>query len=321
MRFPLTLLLSLIAAYALSAALTIAVNPETAFWAEVVTRREAAVAAIRREFPGQPIVFFTGGSSCAFSIDPKIIEETTGLPSMNLGLPVSSGARYILHQALRQAHKGDLLVVCLEPDLLTYPEQESSPSKLGFALEARQGNLTAAAGGSTFDKKLKISDYFTLPRPGPGYLITLAARLATGKGYRYQSNDINYHGLIQTDSRDPGMTGMGASQTTRLRPQGRILLETFAASAKRKGVHLAYSMPWYFTATEHLALNRANKRKVLADIATIMPVIEDGYSGAIDGIEHFADSELHLTGTGSRIRSTALAQSLKHHLASLISNP
>jgi len=311
MRFPLTLLACLIAAYALSAALTITLNPETAFWAEAVAQREAAAAAIRRESPDETITFFTGGSSCAFSIAPKIIEETTGRPAINLGLPASAGARYILHQALRLAEPGDLIVVCLEPDLLTFPAQESSPSKTGFALEAARGNLTASAGGSTFGEIPGISDYLTLPRPGANYLITLAGRGLTGKGYRYKPEDIGYRGILRTDTRDPDLRGGGDSSVTALHPEGRMLLESFAAAAKRKGVRLAYSMPWYFTDTASLAHNRANKQKVLADIATIMPVIEDGFSGAMDGIENFADSGLHLSDKGTAARSQALAISLK----------
>jgi hypothetical protein len=310
LRFPLTLLACLIAAYALSAALTITVNPETAFWAEAVARREAAVSEIREKSPDQPITFFAGGSSCAFSIDPKVIEETTGQPAVNLGLPVSAGARYILHHALSQANTGDLLVVCLEQDLLTFPDQESSPSKTGFALEVVRGNLTDSAGGSTFGEIPGISDYLTLPRPGANYLITLAGRGLTGKGYRYKPEDVGYRGLLRTDSRDPSLRGGGDSDATSLHPEGRLLLETFAAAAKQKGVRLAYSMPWYFTDTASLAHNRANNQKVLADIATIIPVLEDGFSGAMDGIENFADSGLHLSDSGTAARSQALAEAM-----------
>ena len=310
MKLPAILIFSLLAAYALSAALTITVNPETVFWAEAVARREAAAAAIRKASPGQPIIFFAGGSSCAFSIAPKIIEETTGQPAINLGLPAAAGVRYILHQALRQAEPGDLIVVCTEPDFLTFPDQESSPSKTGFALEAKRGNLTESAGGSTFGEIPSISDYLTLPRPGAGYLITLAGRSISGKGYRYKTNDIGYRGIIRTDVRDPDLRGMGDFDVTSLHPEGRLLLEAFAAAAKRKGVRLAYSMPWYFTDTASLAHNRAKKQKVLADIATIMPVIEDGFSGAMDGIENFADSGLHLSDKGTAARSRAVGKAM-----------
>jgi hypothetical protein len=315
LRFPLTLLACLLAAYAISAYLTVTVNPEINFWAEAVERREAAAAAIRKESPGEPIIFFAGGSSCAFSIAPKIIEETTGQPSINLGLPAAAGPRYILHQALRQAEPGDLIVVCLEPLFLTFPYQESMASQTAFALEASRGTAAESAGGSTFGETPAISDYLTLPRPGAAYLITLGGRGLTAKGYRYKSEDIGYRGILRTDVRDPGLAGTGNSDVTSLHPDGRLLLTTFAAAAKRKGVRLAYSMPWFFTDTASLAHNRSGNKRVLADIAAIMPVIEDGYSGAMDGIENFADSGLHLSDKGSAARSQALAEALKAHLA------
>lgn len=97
-------------------------------------------------------------------------------------------------------------------------------------------------------------------------------------------------------------------------------MKTFAEAAKGKGVRLAYSMPWYYTATTSLEHNRENKRKVLAEISKIIPVLEDGFSGAMDGRENYADSGLHLSEKGSAIRSQALAKSLKSKLPSLITS-
>lgn len=314
MRILLAILAAVVCAFVVSLLLTISWNPEVSFWHEVVNRRQTALEQIRAESPSQSVIFFAGGSSCAFSISPKIVEEIIGRPVINLGLPISSGPKYILHQALRQAEAGDLIVVCLEPDILTFPDQETSPTKTGFAIEARSGNFTDSAGGSTFDEIPGISDYLSLPRPGAKYLITLVGRSITGKGYRYKENDIGYRGVIRTDERDLELVGAGASDIKALHPEGRILLENFAAAAKAKGVRLAYSMPWYFTDTTALDHNRSNKRQVLAEIATIMPVIEDGFSGAMDGIENFADSALHLSDQGVVIRSEALANALKSHL-------
>ena len=45
-----------------------------------------------------------------------------------------------------------------------------------------------------------------------------------------------------------------------------------------------------------------------------MPVIQKGYSGAMDGIENFADSGLHLSDKGTAARSQALAQALARHI-------
>jgi len=311
MRFPLTIAAAVACAYALAFALTVPLNPEVQFWTEVVERRDREIAQVRADRPDTPIIFFTGGSSTAFSIDPSIIEEATDLPAFNLGLPVSSGAKYILHQALRQAQPGDRIVVCLEPALLTYADQESSPAKIGFAVEAMRGNLTDAAGGDTFASSPTIPDYLTLPRPGAKYLLILSGRILTGYGYRYKSHDIGYRGIIRTDVHDPHMQPASHSHSTSLHPDGRQLLETFATAAQRKGVRLAYSMPWRLTETHALDHNRQNNGKILTDISAIIPVIDDGFTGAIDGLENFSDTSMHLSDRGTAARTTALAKALK----------
>lgn len=315
MKLLITLLFSLIAAYAISCALTIFVNPEVTFWNEAVSQRLDAIASIRAKEPGEPILFFTGGSSCAFSIDPEIIEKITGRPTINMGLPVAAGAHYIIHQALRQARLGDTIVYTTAADILTYSDQEFSPAKISFALESRRGLPTESAGASTFGKSLTIPEYFTLPRPGVDYLIVLAGRMPSGKGYRYKLPDIRSRGLIQTPIHDPSLKPTGPRTVVTLSPEGRQLLETLVATAKQKGVRVVYSMPLTYTATTDLAASRNKNREFLSEIEKFMPVIEDGFSGAIDKIENFADGCRHLSEKGSRIRSEALAKALQHHLA------
>jgi hypothetical protein len=315
LKLLITLLLSLIAAYAVSCALTIFVNPEVTFWNEAVSQRLDAIASIREKEPGKPILFFTGGSSCAFSINPEIIEKITGRPAMNMGLPVAAGAHYIIHQALRQTRPGDTIVYTTAADILTYPDQEFSPAKISFALEARHGLPIESTGGCTFRNSLTIPQYCMLSRPGVDYLIVLVGRMASGKGYRYKLPDIRYRGLIQTPIQDPSLKPAGPRTLVTLSPGGRQLLETLVAAAQQKGVHVVYSIPLTYTATSDLAISRDKNRKFLAEVEKIMPVIEDGYSGAIDNIENFADGHRHLSDKGSRIRSEALAKTLQHHLA------
>lgn len=316
MRLLLAAITSACAAFALSYYFTVPANPEVAFWAEAVARRVAAVDAIREKNSGQPIIFFAGGSSTAFSIDPVIIEEITGYPTINLGLPVASGARYILHQALREANSGDIVIIGTEPDLLTNPGQEASPSKLGFALEARRGSIHEAAGGSTFDRHVTIPDYLKLSRPGVQYLITLTGRTFTGKGYRYKIPDIRPGGLIHTPIRDLSIRPQNPRGITQLHPEGQALLETFVAMAKKKNVRVAYSLPWSFSAADTVEKNRENNRELLENINVIIPVIEDGYSGAMEHLDNFSDAPRHLSAAGSAARSRAIAISLNEWIKS-----
>lgn len=309
MRFLALSILVACAAFGIGAYTSIPANPEVRFWKHLMDNRHQEIVETRSQSPNQPLILFTGGSSCAFSIDPKIIEDTCEIPAFNLGLPVSSGNKYILHQALEQAHKGDVLVICLEPDTLTGADQYPSTT-LSFALATLDGEPSTAAGGDTFSGKITLKDYLNLSRPGPRYLTTWIVKSTTGSGYRYTNEDIRYHGRLETPISDPKLQAGGPNPAAHLTLGGRDLLQTFQNAAEAKGVLLAYSMPWQYTAEASVAPNRKAKRILMDEIRTIMPVIDDGFSGAHDQADHFADTALHLSHKGSQIRSQVLADAL-----------
>jgi hypothetical protein len=314
MRFALSLLLSLIAAYALGFYLAVPANPEVQFWREVVERRDREIAGIRKSQPGTPIIFFTGGSSCAFSIDPKIIEETCGLPAFNLGLPVAAGGKYLLHQALAQTKPGDILVVCLEPDVLAHYRDNNSPSKFSFALAAAAGRPSESSGGATFKQTPSLRDYLNFTRPGAGHLTTLAAKSVSGRNYRYTTSDIRYRGRVETPIKSTDLTASGVNPATHLSPGGRDLLRTFVKAASERNVQVLYSMPWVLTHEDDLAENRSNKAALAEDIQSLIPTLQDGFNGAASDAAYFSDSALHLTAEGSALRSQAVANALKIRL-------
>jgi hypothetical protein len=312
LRFPLTILASALAAYALSLYLTVPANPEVKFWHEVMIRRDAEIAETRKNQPGSPIIFFTGGSSTAFSIDPKIIEETCNLPAFNLGLPVAAGGEYLIHQALRQTRRGDILVLCLEPDILGITTPEPSPSKFSFAMAAVGGHIGDAAGGTTYHTSLSLRDSLSLARPGAGYLATLAGRVASGRGYRYKLADIRYRGRIETPV--GGASPADIRSTSRLSPYGEKLLTLAKLAAEARGVRLLYAMPWHFTVPSGLEESRRNQRELTTQIHTIIPTVDDGFTGAADNPAWFSDSAQHLTADGSAERTQALAKALARHI-------
>jgi hypothetical protein len=310
LRFLLAIIACIAAAYALCLYLTIPANPEIHFWHSVKQQRERELATVRQQQPKQPVILFTGGSSCAFSIDPRIIEETCAMPAFNLGLPVSTGPKYLLHQALEQARAGDVLVVCMEADVLTYPS-DYAPTTLTFGMAVMDGDPSATVGGSSFGNHLEPREYLNYSRPGPGYMTTWLARKISGKGYRYTNDDFRYRGRLETSVRDPKLQPAGAKHVTQVHPDAADLLLAFEKSAKRKGVQLTYSMPWILTHKDHAAHNRNANLGILASINTVIPTIDDGFQGVSTDSADFADSGLHLSAAGSARRSKALAEALR----------
>jgi hypothetical protein len=310
MRLVLILTFTALTAYGLGAWLLIAANPEVAFWNEVVSRRDQALAETRARNPDQPVILFTGGSSCAFSIRPDVIEEICGRPAFNLGLPVACGRSYLLHQALLRAQPGDLLVVCLEPDMLAYPDQEWSPSKLGLALALHHETFVDAAGGDTFGYDVSVPQFLSLTRPGAGYLITLTGRQLTGRGYRYKLEDIRAGGYVVTPIREMSLKPVGEANSGSLDPVAREWLKTLAGAARERTVHLAYAMPWHLTRAEAVKHNRIKKHGILEEIQVFMPVIEDGFTGVVSDPALFSDSLFHLTEGAAIQRSQLVGRSL-----------
>lgn len=312
MRFFIKLLLCATIAYALAAIVAIPANPEIQFWHGVDQQRDREIAEVRKNQPGNRIIFFAGGSSCAFSIDPKIIEEKCATSAFNLGLPVSAGPRYLLHQALEKAQSGDMIVITLEPDALTY-ETDFPTTTFSYAMAGMNGNIANARGGPAFGVYPGLRDYLNFIRPGPSYIATLLAKKANGMGYRYTKEGIRYHGRIETQVSMP-LSPAGEKPVNCIADSGRKFLETYKSAAAKKNVSLVYSMPWSLTGENASEKTRQANRGILESISPIIPTIDDGYLGVATDPKYFSDSVLHLSSAGSALRSTALADALSHWL-------
>ncbi len=314
MAFLAKCLICLLAAYGLAFYLAVPANPEVRFWQHVVELRDKEIAEVRTQNPDTPIIFFTGGSSCAFSIDPKIIEQECGLPAFNLGLPVAAGAKFILHQALERTQPGDILVICMEPDVLSNYDRSEHPSSFSFALSSASGKIREASGGTTFGLTPKISDFLNFSRPGSRHMVTYFAKLASGKGYRYTTSDMRYRGRLETPIKNNTMLPAGESTGTSLSEDGKELLKTVAATSNTSDVTVFYSMPWQLTTSRCIEGSRRNKKRLLDHIETALPTIRDGYAGVSENPDHFSDSPQHMTAEGSALRSKALASVLAKYL-------
>ncbi len=281
-------------------------NPEVAFWMEVVERRDKEIESARSESPGAPVIFFTGGSSCAFSIDPSIIEAECGLSAFNLGLPYAAGGEFLVDQAFRRARPGDYLIVALEPDSLGGDGDAGSPSPLSVSLSLAMGD-PASAGGGEFGRHVGAFEHLNLTRPGAKFLATFTGRMVLRKPYRYSMDDWRYRGRLETGVRDAELEPITGDYPERLGSGGVRLLELVVEHASKKGVHVAYSMPWQFTSEAALQRRRMCARMLLEDIERLVPVLEDGFLGCNPDPTVYSDTNLHLNSTGSVRRSRAIA--------------
>ncbi|HUQ18329.1 MAG TPA: hypothetical protein VM099_01845 [Gemmatimonadaceae bacterium] len=63
-----------------------------------------------------PKIILVGGSNLAFGVDSKLLQDSLGLPVVNMGLYAKLGLRYMLAQVKPYVHAGDVVVVVPEYD-------------------------------------------------------------------------------------------------------------------------------------------------------------------------------------------------------------
>lgn len=66
---------------------------------------------------GSPKVLLVGGSNLAFSIDSGQMEDSLGLPVVNMGLSKATGLRYLLEESRPYVGVGDLVILVPEYEL------------------------------------------------------------------------------------------------------------------------------------------------------------------------------------------------------------
>lgn len=315
MKLLLRLLLVACLAFVAGALLGVKWNPEAEFWDELGRRQSQGVVELRGKHPDTPLILFTGGSSCAFSVDPAIVTAATGRPAWNLGTSAWAGPKYYVDRSFRQARAGDIVVLGIEPNFLT-EKGLLEPGSLGVAMAWRSGDPAAAAGGESFGGTLSPRQQVELLRPGARYLVTWAAKaVAGGERYHYTLADLRDGGRLETSRAHPTGRGDAAVQPSALAAEGRNLLAQIAELGRRREIRVAYALPWYFTAVESVAANREGRARLLAEIAAILPVLDDPALGVQSDPAYFSDTNFHLTAEGSKARSGVLGRGLARWLA------
>ena len=68
----------------------------------------------------EPKIIIIGGSSAAFGINSRLMEEYTGMPVVNLGLYAALGTKLILDLSRSGINEGDIVIIVPELDSQTY---------------------------------------------------------------------------------------------------------------------------------------------------------------------------------------------------------
>ncbi len=288
------------ATIALAITYTVHINPEVALYRHAAEVKRAWLAHIDQR-PGPRYLVF-GGSSCATSIMGHRLEERYQLRVANLGLQAGMGATLLTRYALKQARPGDILIMAVEPGLLTASLSTPSLGKQ-FALTTGNSDLLNAHSYSE-----KVSNLLAL-RPGGYHVFTLLGKLLSHQAlYRYAPGDFDVSGYQQVTERRA--FEVNSPGPIHLSPDARHLLETLRSTCAQRQLGLVYALPWTYALPEQEQAARKNNLDFLLQVARFMSVLPDPKLGIWSAREFYADTFLHLTPEGAAQRTDALARAL-----------
>ena len=299
------LLVSALLALLLAAGYTLRLNPEIRLYRYAAHVKQAWAARLDRDFTNKVIVF--GGSATSFAIDPARILERDGLPVVNFGLHAGMGAEFLTGFAAAAARPGDLLLMAIEPELLLSRGSDSDlAAQIGFALGHPEW---IDASNVTGEPVHWVADLVSL-RPGAYHVFTLLGKIALRRPlYRYHPDDFTPSGWQRT--RERRAFGEPGRYRVSLSPKAHRLLAALRDWAKARHIRVAYLLPWRYAGPDYVRGFQEDNLRYLIQIAEYLPVLADERLGAYPVREHFADTPMHLTPAGARIRSDTLAAQLK----------
>jgi len=283
-------------------------NPEMDFWRQAADRKLAWADQMRRTH-GR-VIGVVGGSTTTFGVDAGLLEREAGLPVANLGLHAGMGPDVCVGFGFAALQRGDILILSLEPSMLT---EELQAMPLGGRLAWVLGKPELLAWDHP-PSCLTWPSLLTQLQPGGYHVVTMLGKLALQKElYRYNMEEARLGGLQVTKERRPFAESMNLSAGPghgRLSESGSALLKRIRDEAARRGIRVAYVIPWAYWPEESAAARRTANQDFLRQVQEILPVLREPNLGVHSVLADFADSGQHLTAEAAAARSRVLAETL-----------
>lgn len=278
-------------------------DPELRFWKQAYSKKMAWSDQLQVE--GGAKIVFAGGSSCTFSVRPDLFKQA-GINCVNMGGHAGMGALFLCGVAMESLNEGDTLILALEPGLLA--GEKIVPRKLGTQTATVLGDKDLAVAEKITGRKLSLQEWGGAMRPGGRHMVTMLSKLMLRRPlYRYSVDELGPGGWAHTSYKDEVAlpTGVILKEPV-LSVGGTEFLRAVKQHCDAQGVRVAYAIPWVLTESNAVDNNRAHYKGLAEKISKILPVLNAPSWGAMDRQDLFADTALHLTPEGARIRTQEL---------------
>jgi hypothetical protein len=284
-------------------------DPELAFWTEAAKRKLNWVDEMRAKHGH--VIGVVGGSTTTFAIDAQTLEKEHGLPVANLGLHAGMGPEACVGFGFAALERGDTMILSLEPTMIS---DGIDTTAMGTRFAYGLGKLELLYWRRTSSLVDLVSSFFQL-QPGGYHVVTMLGKLALGQPlYRYSVDQMRPGGLQITSEKRSLAVPQNDSKTPqeyRLPEDGRRFLENTKAEAKRRGIKVAYLLPWSYAPAELSETLRSANRKLISEVNEILPVIFEFNVGIHTNKADFADTSQHLNEKAAARRSLSLVPALQ----------
>lgn len=264
----------------------------------------------------EPKITVVGGSSVAFGLDSKMIEDKLGYKTVNFGLYANLGTKIMLDLARENINEGDIFILAPELNAETYSLRFSAQT----AAQALDGSLEMLRRIPSDNRAALIGSLWEIAGKKLHYAISGERPENTGA---YKKENFNEYGDNIFDRPYNVMTGYGNAVTldfvgTDSFDEYIDYVNDFVRYARGKGAQVYFSFPpinedaiMPFNSSEELRafqskLSEALDCKVISSIFNY--ILDEGY---------FYDSEFHLNNSGVTVRTAKLIDDLKREAGDL----
>jgi hypothetical protein len=299
MKFVFQLGLSLCLAVILAYVFALKGDPELLQYASLYAKKAEFAEQIEKSK-----VIFIGGSSCTHSVRPGDF-FAEGIPCVNMGYHAGARAPMLIAGGLTVAEPGDLVVLAVEPALFMSDKPVSRGALVGGL---KLGDPFLATGGQFSNVSLSLGDCLSSIRPGGlrlvKYLVCLTPAIDPEK-YR----EVDEYGWM-SDTRRIAPYSKVSETYAGITPLNWNLLLSVVQYCEQNGIDVICAIPWRLCAGKDQDAAKRWDTQFIAEMSTIMPVLNEQSGCAVLNKEYFSDTSYHLSMTGAVLRSQAYVEAL-----------
>lgn len=258
-------------------------------------------------------IIVVGGSSVAFGIDSALVEEYTGMPTVNFGLYAALGTKLMLDLSRAGIEEGDIVIIAPEIDAQTlslYFNTETTlqamDSDWSMLKYIRGDNIFSLVGGMWDHASRKIAYRKSGTYPDPGNTI-------------YRSDSFNELCDIKRDgTRKENSMSLYYDPNTRISFSEDIAssefidyLNDYIAFCKKRGASVYFS----FCPMNSLAIAEGESISDAKSFEDYLESVLDcpmlgGIENSILEPEYFFDTNFHLNDSGMLLHSSNLTKNI-----------